>query len=626
MTNDFKEQLLNYLTGTIQTETPPDNPTYYIEKETLINNLYTNITNEIGSNNFSIVNVIQSKTNSNIVINGKNTTNNNSFLIITDEKFNILSYFDEFSSGVSFRMFTGFNIDENGYFYTIESDHGLQLNNKRFLMLNNIAVPNANGEYQVKIRKSYSIPNTTVLYNNSIQGLYKAVGQSIYVILNADNNANRYLTKLTINVGASNNWEDNAINGVVGNDQILSVDSEGNILFKTINVGIPSGAYTYNISLYTYNNGVETTETITDTIINSTNMWRATAKFLNINEAYMGYKTSDTSNTYTEYIIGHLDTTTKILTKVFSTQSVYSAIYNDTNFLMFYRIDNEMMFKFNVITNSSTNEFNIIIGRLIGLEEQNTLLASGITPLTTNVDFFIVVKTFNLYQYLSQYNNNAYSTKEIYQSNGYNGDSYIDTNCLIPNISYFYNNGKLVYARTLYNKQINGNTTTSTVEIPNNYLNGISIQPNQLLGQTNLILNNDTEEFIKNIYETVDINFINTINIQNNDGLIDNEISSLFNYFINTTRDYTDYQQSIIRRALINYTDEDLQTINLTSSLFIQNGTEGQYEFVIYVPEGKTVDNIQFTNYNYMRIYNTISNLNLEGGKYYKIIQPVEVV
>ena len=236
MTNDFKEQLLNYLTGTIHAETPPLEPTHYIEKETLVNNLYTNITTELGSNNFEIVNVIQSKTNSNIVINCKNANNNNSFLIVTDKDFNILGYFDEFSSGVSFRMFTGFNVDENGYFYTIESDHGGNLNNKRFLMLNNIAVPNAEGNYTVKIRKSYAVPNTTVLYNNSIQGLYKAVGQSIYVILNADDNPDRYLTKLTINVGASNDWEDNAINGVVGDDQILSVDSEGNIFFKTINV------------------------------------------------------------------------------------------------------------------------------------------------------------------------------------------------------------------------------------------------------------------------------------------------------------------------------------------------------------------------------------------------------
>lgn len=621
MTNDFKEQLLNYLTGTIQTETPPLEPAHYIEKETLVNNLYTNITTELGSNNFEIVNVIQSKTNSNIVINCKNTNNNNSFLIVTDKDFNILSYFDEFSSGVSFRMFTGFNVDENGYFYTIESDHGGNLNNKRFLMLNNIAVPNAEGNYTVKIRKSYAVPNTTVLYNNSIQGLYKAVGQSIYVILNADSSANRYLTKLTINVGASNDWEDNAINGVVGNDQILSVDSEGNILFKTINVGIPSGAYTYNISLYTFDNGTETTETISDTIINGTDMWRIKAKFLNINEVYIGYKTSDTGNTNTEYIIGHLDTTTKTLTKVYSTPSVYSAIASDTNFLMFYKVDNEMLFKFNVITNSSTNEFNIIVGRLIGIEEQSTLVASGITPLTTNADFFVVVKTFNLYQYIAQYNDNAYSTKEIYQSNGYNGDSYIDTNCLIPNISYLYSNGSLIFARTLYNKQVNGNTTTSTVEVPNSYLNEISIQPKQLLGQTNMILNNDTNAITKNIYETLDINFINTITTQDNDNSINLNGSTRLNASSTSTNDYNQAQIGYYR---LNYTDgtsEDFK-INPTEYTSIDEYS-GTYTFVVYVK--KAINNINILSNDKTTVYATL-NLVLEVGKNYEITQNVEVI
>lgn len=621
MTNDFKEQILNYLTGTIQEETPQDNPTHYIEKETLINNLYTNITNEIGSNNFSIIKVIQSKTNSNIVINCKNANNNNSFLIVTDKDFNILGYFDEFSSGVSFRMFTGFNIDENGYFYTIESDHGFQLNNKRFLMLNNIAVPNANGEYQVKIRKSYAVPNTTVLYNNSIQGLYKAIGQSIYVILNADSSANGYLTKLTINVGTNNDWQDNAINGVVGNDQILSVDSEGNIFFKTINVGIPSGLYTYNISLYTYNNGIETTEIISDTIINGTDMWRTTAKFLNINEVYLGYKTANTENTNTEYIIGHLDTTTKTLTKVFSTPSVYSAIYNDTNFLMFYRIDNEMMFKFNVITNSSTNEFNIIVGRLIGLDRQSTLLASGITPLTTNADFFVVVKTFNLYQYLAQYNDNAYSTKEIYQINGYNGDSYINTNCLIPDISYLYSNNKLVFARTLYNKQVNGNTTISTIEIPYNYLNEISIQPKQLLGQTKMILNNDINPITKNIYETLDINFINTITMQDNDNSINLSGASKLNASATSTNNYNQTQIGYYR---LNYTDGTTEDFKINPTEYTSiNEYSGTYNFVIYV--AKPITNINILSNDKTTVYATL-NLVLEVGKYYKINQNVEVV
>ena len=621
MTNDFKEQLLNYLTGTIQTEKPPLEPTHYIEKETLVNNLYTNITNQLNSNNFEIVNVIQSKTNSNIVINGKNSNNNNSFLIVTDKNFNILAYFDEFSSGVSFRMFTGFNVDENGYFYTIESDHVLNLHNKRLLMLNNIAVPNANGEYQVKIRKSYIVPNTSVLYNNSIQGLYKAVGQSIYVILNADNSANRYLTKLTINVGASNDWEDNAISGFAGNDQILSVDNEGNILFKTINTGIPNETYTYNINIYTYNNGAETTETISDTIINGTNMWRVTAKFLNINEVYIGYKTSDTGNTNTEYIIGHLDTTTKTLTKVFSTPNVYSTIATDINFLMFYKVDNEMLFKFNVITNSSTNEFNIIVGRLIGTEEQSTLVASGITPLTTNADFFIVIKTFNLYQYIAQYNDNAYSTKEIYQANGYNGDSYIDINCLIPNISYLYSDSSLIFARTLYNKQVNGNTTTSTVEVPNSYLNEISIQPKQLLGQTNLILNNDTNPITKNIYETLDINFINTITMQDNDNSINLNGATRLNASATNTNNYNQAQIGYYR---LNYTDGTSEDFKINPSEYTSiDEYSGTYNFVVYVK--KTINNINILSNDKTAVYATL-NLVLEAGKYYKITQNVEVI
>lgn len=621
MTNDFKEQLLNYLTGTIQTETPPDNPTYYIEKETLVNNLYTNITTEVGSNNFEIVNVIQSKTNSNIVINCKNTSNNKSFLIVTDKDFNILGYFDEFSSGVSFRMFTGFNIDENGYFYTIESDHGLQLNNKRFLMLNNIAVPNANGEYQVKIRKSYSIPNTTVLYNNSIQGLYKAIGQSIYVILNADNSANRYLTKLTINVGASNDWEDNAISGAVGDDQILSVDSEGNMLFKTITSGVPISTYTYGISIYIYDNGTETTATITDTTISGMERRRSIAKFKNINEAYIGYKLFDTASTYSQYVINYFDLTTNIITKVYDYSNIYVLNLADINFLTFCRIDNEMMFKFNIITNSSTNEFNIIVGRLIGAEEQNTLLASAITPLTTNVDFFIVLKTFNLYQYIAQYNNNAYSTKEIYQSNGYNGDNYIDTNCLIPNISYLYSNNSLIYARTLYNKQVNGNTTISTTEVPYNYLNNISIQPKQLLGQTNIILNNDTNTITKNIYETLDINFINTITMQDNDNSINLNGASRLNNSATSTNDYSNAQIGYYR---LNYTDGTSEDFKINPSEYTPtNEYSGTYNFVVYVK--KALDNINILSNDKTTVYATL-NLVLEVGKYYKINQNVEVV
>lgn len=626
MTEEFKKKLLTYLTNNIIDEEPSDEAVF-LEKETIVNNLDTYIQNNLNTtnNNYTLIDSIQSKTNSNIVIHGYEQDELITFIIVADEKLTPISFITQFSSEVSFRYLSGFNVDEEGYFYCIECDS--DNSNKRFLMLNNIAIANASGEYQVKIRKSYTVPNTTTLYNSSylVTTILKAISQSIYLILNT-NGTNRYITKLTVNVGSENEWADITMNGVNGDDQWASIDSEGTILLKTINPGLPTGTYTYGVGIYSYNNGAETSNTYTDNTITGLERRRATGVILNSSIGYIGYKVSDASQTYTSYVINKIDLDTGNITNIYTATDVYGVYAGDFNPIIFKVVDGEVLFKILVVTDLTNNKFKIITGRIIDDKVYSTILAENIDIITYYSDFFITTKNFNLYQYLVQFGDNVYSCKEVYNPNGYNGTEYEDYTLLIPTLSRLYSNNKLVFARTLYNKQINGNTTISTVEIPNSYLNDISLQPKQLLGQTNLIMNNDTEEFIKNIYETVDVNFINKINIQNNDGIIDNDISSLFNYYINTTRDYTDYQQNIIRRAVINYTDEDLQIIYLTSSLFIQNGTTGQYEFVIYVPEGKTVDNIQFTNYNYMRIYNTISNLNLEGGKYYKIIQPVEVV
>lgn len=626
MTEDFKETLLTYLTNNIIDEEPSDEAVF-LEKETIINNLDTYIQDELSTNHYTLEKAIQSKTNSNILVIGYINGSYTSFIVLLDGQLNPISTFTQFSSEVDFKYLTGFDVDENGYFYCIEAHNLTTQSNKRFLMLNNIAMANANGEYQVKIRKSYTVPNTTILYNSSysVTTIIKAVSQSIYLILNT-NGTNRYITKLTINVGSTNEWADIAMSGVNGVDQWASIDSEGTILLKTINPGVPVGTYTYGVGIYSYNDGTETSNTYTDNTITGLERRRATGVILNSSTGYIGYKVSDVNQTYTSYMINKIDLDTGNITNIYTNTDVYGVYDGDFNPIIFKVVDGEVLFKILVVTDLTNNKFKIITGRIVDDKVYSTILAENLDIITYYSDFFITTKNFNLYQYLVQFGNNVYSCKEVYNPSGYNGTEYEDYSLLIPTLSRLYSNNKLVFARTLYNKQINGNTTISTVEIPNSYLNDISLQPKQLLGQTNLIMNNDTEAFIKNIYETVDINFINTINIQNNDGSSNLNGAVNLNIATSTISEYTDYNQNIISKALINYTDEDNQIIKLTSSLFTQNGTEGQYEFVIYVPEGKIVDNIQFTNYNYMTIYNTISNLNLEGGKYYKIIQPVEVI
>ena len=160
MTEDFKEKLLKYLTGNIIEETGTDTPTYQPIQE-YMNNLDIYIRNELDTNSYTIENVYQSKTNSNIVLLGNNS--GTSFIIVLNEKLMPLACITKFSSDVNFKYFTGFNVDENGYFYCIETDNST----KRFLMLNNIAVADTTGEYLVKIRKSYSVPSSVNLYSSS---------------------------------------------------------------------------------------------------------------------------------------------------------------------------------------------------------------------------------------------------------------------------------------------------------------------------------------------------------------------------------------------------------------------------------------------------------------------------
>ena len=67
----------------------------------------------------------------------------------------------------------------------------------------------------------------------------------------------------------------------------------------------------------------------------------------------------------------------------------------------------------------------------------------------------------------------------------------------------------------MYNIVVNGNTTTSTLEVPNTFVNEIEITPKELWGDSNQTLVSDTDSITTNIYETLLINYINTINMSN---------------------------------------------------------------------------------------------------------------
>jgi hypothetical protein len=217
-----------------------------------------------------------------------------------------------------------------------------------------------------------------------------------------------------------------------------------------------------------------------------------------------------------------------------------------------------------------------------------------------------------------------YITPFIFNQFNYNGLAYKNINSLVSKSGTLYSDDEetqIIFARNLHNLTVNGNTTISTVEIPNTFLNDVTIKGKNLLSQTNLILNNDTNPITKNIYETLDINFINTITMQDNDSSINLIGASRLNVSATSSNDYFNTQIGYYRLNYIDGTTEDFK-INQTEYTPTDEYS-GTYNFAVYV--AKPITNINILSNDKMTVYATL-NLVLEVGKYYKIAQNVEVI
>ena len=247
--------------------------------------------------------------------------------------------------------------------------------------------------------------------------------------------------------------------------------------------------------------------------------------------------------------------------------------------------------------------------------------------LDSNTDILLnVSNTYNLYTYniIGSNSNVMLSVQQIFNELNYNYEDYQDISSLVPNSGILYNSDKIIYARNLYNKVVNGNTTTSTLEIPNLLLNDIDINKQSLLGGTNGILVNNNETITKNVYENLYINFYNTLTMQNRNTAL--FISNLVgaSRFNNSISNVIDYSQTKIGKVRVNYSDDTslVKTINPATriSQFVY-----QFSFNVYVPGTKDIVSIELISNDEGTSYQTITGLNLENSKSYKITQNVEI-
>lgn len=280
----------------------------------------------------------------------------------------------------------------------------------------------------------------------------------------------------------------------------------------------------------------------------------------------------------------------------------YKAIHDDDwNYTNEYYENNMYLYQ---IYNNNMLEFFIK-----DFEQQSD---TNFTLLNSNV--------FNLYKIGLIFENTIINLTQIYNTNNYNGEPFTDTNSLNSNSSILYSNNNPVFARNLYNKTQNGATTTSTIEIPNNYLNNISINQKDLISVNNNQIISDTNEFTKNIYETVYLNFINTISVVNrnaNQSVYNQNVATKINTSINNP---TDYNELKLTKFRINYSDGT----NIVNYFDIAKG-ELTYNINFGFVLEKEASTLELISEDEQTVYISTDISNLQVNHVYKFSQDVTI-
>ena len=631
MTNDYKEKIIKWLTGNYEIEQSSTEPLFEEIEETQTT-LNTYIDKILG-----YIQARDGKGNElNIGFIYGNNSNNEGVIVIVDNDFNIIQVINEYNTGTNLSEFVCLNIDKtNGNIYGVD----ISSSKYRFILLNNFMIKTpAQENYEVKLRNSYFLNFT---HSNFVPSyVEKRPSDSFYVItgMSTDDTTNNQpmIATYKIEVGATNEL----------NEYVYTDTYTGYLNFKTyniawsgenyiekiacINLEPDNGLYKRYLNIYEFNG-----ETITKTLhkefgtelSNPSVMDSYEGVELTNNDIYIYYNfdlTSDSricrleNNEFVEY---------------FNIEGDYTLLYVHTG-VRIIKINNTIYFYGYKNTDSPNNmleaNYDLYFGLITSLNGIPYTISKSFNAghiynlvMFKSTDVFSVSSLYNLttYHLLNSHSTTMASVKQIFNSLNYNYEDYQDINSLLPNSAWLYNDNKIIYARNLYNKTINGNTTIATLEVPNLMLNDIDIEQQDLLGQTNGTLITNTDTIQKNIYEDLFINFYNTLTMQNQNTL--NYITNLngATRLNNSISASLDYENVLISKIKINYTDETsiIKGITIASqvSQFVYN-----FNFQIYVD--KPILNIELISNDENTVYQTI-NLTTQVGKYYNINQQVEI-
>jgi len=630
MRYELKYELLKWLTGNYELQEPYTDVSQAMAHDVNTDNFIKDLNTKY--NSYELIDVfpiISNNSQINMSI-AYGNHGNDGFVCLVDGKGNTIQIIERYSSGTKLGKFITLNIDETGKFYAIDIFNS----RKRVVLLNNFVVKkDEQANYVIKIRKAYNIDSNTQAYSSDIVGCKKSPSEAIYMIYGTTGSSNPFVTKFKIDIEQGNEWVDYTYSdGYSYEAKDLYVSNWEKLYFQLGCIVVSGTTYWYKEV------GILVDETTTMSLIK-------TSTLSTNNIAVRNLIIQNTLYTYISYMGGGAvnvdrisrttNTSIQILNSPIGTAEVgiYLApmIKIIGNEIFIHTLEN--YFGSYAITTGRIYENVNIEGTVYPAKYVETREKLYSTPQQAIDDFsnvFFVTKMYNLYTYyyLWESDNSLEFCIEVYNENNYNGYEYFNTNTFIPNSCILYEEYHAYnlpcFARNLYNKQVNGTTTISTLQIPNVNLNDVQINLSFLLSETMAEIIVDSNEYNKNIYETLYMNFIHTLTMSNrndpNNIIYNNNGAVKLNHSISRDEDYNNSKSTKYR---INYSDGSSTIFNFGD--IIVNNTVATYTMVVYNGDWKTIDTIDIISDDETTIYQTITP-NLETNKYYEIIQLVEIV
>ena len=568
MTEEYKELLFHYLTGQINT-TSSSTDEVILQQSTPTIDIMANLPN---CDTYRVNGIVEGSNN--YIMYGGYDTNVDTwlgFIILLDFDFNLVEVITSFSSGTPLREITSLEIAEDNTFYGVDYQG---TNTARFIQLNNFTIPNSANNYVVKLRTSYNFNDSDFLAQIGIKS-FKNPNSAHYVFIGStESDFTLKIIELKVNVGAANEWTSyNSPNYEFYMNGYVDFDSSDNAYISTV------GINQSNQVRLVYKNYTATAlnSTLIETATGDPYMYgNSPVAFIGKNKFYYIWTDDNTNTTYLKYY-----------------DSNVSSIQNLVGANMFLTSKNgELYIGLDYAVAGSNIASQFYYQRYTGtwnpirIPYYNSYIRRG---------YMFVVNQFNLlnifvFDELNTLQILGLLLTEDYNKSNYNSLPYEDENSIYPQKARIYVNNDLEFARNIYNISTSGNTYTITTQIPNVYLNNSSAYPNQIISQTNQVIMNSNIPLVKNIYERVYLNFINSINSYDEDtgrtfdttNLVKN-ITGLGDSYTNGRIKYAGLYNSsngnIVNIQNLYWTDAGRLTAYITFYFTMQSGYD---KFILY--------------------------------------------